>query len=274
MGRPPTISREQILQSARMVFSQKGFAPATLADIAAGLGVTAAAILRHFESKQALFDSAMRATVPFPQCILDLERVDPSEDPKVVLRRLAEGWVPFARTTVVGNLVVSMHERTNPTLVMPFDPCAEDSPPKRGLKIVTDYFRRAKEAGVIHIDDPRAAALLFMGSLLSYVFIHHVLRVVDTPYPLDAYIDALLELWTRGAIVKKKKSGGSRGRKEVVASETTRAAERDRDRRDRVAPVHAGAAAAEGPGALRLARGKDRQRGVARRRPRNPRPRR
>ena len=273
MGRPPTISRDQILQSARMVFSQKGYASATLGDIAAGIGVTAAAILRHFDSKQTLFDSAMRTTVQLPQCILDLERVDPSEDPKVVLRRLAEGWVPFARTTVVGNLVVSMHEQTNPTLVVPFDPRAEDSPPKRGLKIVANYFLRAKDAGVINVEDPRAAALLFMGSLLSYVFIHYVLRVVDTPYPLDAYIDALLDLWTRGAIVTKK-GGGSRGRKEVVASENNRAADRDRDRGDRAAAVHPAATAAEGPGALRVARSEDGQRGVTRRRPRNPRARR
>ncbi|MGZ5494648.1 MAG: TetR/AcrR family transcriptional regulator C-terminal domain-containing protein, partial [Thermoanaerobaculia bacterium] len=226
-----------------------------------------------FESKQALFTAAMHTNIQLPQCILDLQTVDASHDPTVVLRRVAEEWVPFARTTIVQHLVLSMHEQSNPTLVVPFDPRAADSPPKRGLKIVANYFSRAKDAGVINVEDPRAAALLFMGSLLSYVFIHHVLRVVDTPYPLDAYIDALLDLWTRGAIVTNK-GGGSRGRKEVVASENNRAGDRDRDRRDRAAAVHAAATAAEGPGALRVARSEDGQRRVTGRRPRNPRARR
>ena len=47
MGRPPRISREQLLDTARRVFSTRGFDGATLADIGAELGVTPAAILRH-----------------------------------------------------------------------------------------------------------------------------------------------------------------------------------------------------------------------------------
>jgi AcrR family transcriptional regulator len=262
MGRPPTISREQILRSARAVFSLKGFASATLADIAGELRVTPAAILRHFDSKQALFEAAMHTNVPLPQCIVDLQTVDASTDPRVVLRRVAEEWVPFARTTIVQHLVVSMHARTNPTLVVPFDPRAEDSPPRRGLKIVTSYFRRAKEAGVIQIRDPRAAALLFMGSLLSYVFIHHVLRVVEPPYPLNDYVDALLGLWSYG---------GFRGRKKRKPSQTDRADRHHRRRRDRSAAVHAAEAPTEAAGSGRYARGEDGQRRVARRRARDSR---
>ncbi|HEV8657983.1 MAG TPA: TetR/AcrR family transcriptional regulator [Thermoanaerobaculia bacterium] len=270
MGRPPIISREQILQSARSLFTLKGFASATLADIAGELHVTPAAILRHFDSKQALFEAAMHTKVKLPQCILDLQTVNASADPRVVLRRVAEEWVPFARTTIVQHLVVTMHEQTNPTLVMPFDPRSEDSPPKRGLKIVTRYFRRAKEAGVVQIKDPRAAALLFMGSLLSYVFIHHVLKVVDTPYPLDDYVDALLDLWSHGAI-EPKKHGGSRGRKEVVPSQKNRADRDHRRRRDRSAAVHAAEAQAEAARSGRHARGEDSERRLARRRPRDSR---
>ena len=61
MGRPPRIRRDQILDTARRVFAAKGFAAATLADIAGELGVTAAALLRHVRSKDALFAEAMRS---------------------------------------------------------------------------------------------------------------------------------------------------------------------------------------------------------------------
>jgi AcrR family transcriptional regulator len=272
MGRPPTISREQLLHAARTVFTQKGFDSATLADIAGELGVTAAAVLRHFDSKQDLFSAAMRGNVTVPDCILALQNVDASADPRAVLRRLAEEWLPFARTTIVQNLVLSMHERSNPMLVVPFDPRRDDSPPRRGLRIVADYFRRAKEAGVIDIEDPRAAALLFMGSLVSYVFIHHVLNIVEPAYPADAYIDALIDLWTDGAIVDKK-HGGLSARNEVQ-TETSRADRHPRDRRDRAAGVHAAAKTAERSHSVGDARSEDGERRVARRRPRHRRVRR
>ena len=59
MGRPPRITRDQLLEAARNGFGAHGFAATTLADIAAQLDVTPAAILRHFESKEALFRAAM-----------------------------------------------------------------------------------------------------------------------------------------------------------------------------------------------------------------------
>jgi AcrR family transcriptional regulator len=273
MGRPPTISREQILDSARRVFTLNGFEKATLAAIAGELGVTPAAILRHFESKQALFDASMRHTVALPQCILDLATVDASADPRVVLGRLASEWVPFAEKTLSSNLALQMHERSrHAAIVIPFDTAAADTPPRRGFALVSGYFERAAKAGVIRVDDPRNAALLFMGSLFGYVFLQQIMNALPQPIPLHAYINSLLDLWTRGAIVEPQ-SGGSRAR-----SPRPRKADRSsslgagrRGRAARVLPVSAPPAA---PRPVRDDRSEDRQRGVARRRSRGPRSRR
>ena len=92
MGRPAIIRREQLLETARGVFARKGFEAATLADIAAELNVTAAAVLRHFPSKQALFAAAMQPRhFEIPPFIRDLASVDPATDPRVVLRHLEIG---------------------------------------------------------------------------------------------------------------------------------------------------------------------------------------
>ena len=210
MGRPPRISRDQILASARLHFAEVGFDTATLADIARSLDVTPAAILRHFESKQALFRAAMAPAVTGPPpCVLRLDDEDGTADPRVVLRKFAEEFIPFVQSILGASLAVSMHARSQ-RLVIPFDTTAPETPPQRGLKIVTNYFRRAMKAGTIEPGDPRAAALLFMGSLQSYVLLHEVLKVTPV-HPLEKYLDALFELWTRGAIRPPRRTAIRKG---------------------------------------------------------------
>ncbi|HYR28901.1 MAG TPA: helix-turn-helix domain-containing protein, partial [Thermoanaerobaculia bacterium] len=96
MGRPPRISREQILVAARAAFAERGFDAVPLAHIAKTLGVTPAAILRYFPSKQELFTAAMSSRdLPVPAALLGLAAVDPATDPRIVLRAFAKGVVPF-----------------------------------------------------------------------------------------------------------------------------------------------------------------------------------
>jgi AcrR family transcriptional regulator len=268
MGRPPRISRDELLDAAKRVFALKGCEGATLADIAAELHVTPAAVLRYVESKQELFRIAMRARVTAPpQFILDLAHVDASTDPRVVLRGVAERFIPFAEKVVAENIAVYMHDRAR-SLVVPFDPSDADSPPRRGLAIVSDYFRRAMEAGVIRSADPRAAALLFMGSLQAYVMLHRVLNALPKPYPLDRYIDALIELWSSGAII-----GGQRG-KTGKSLRATRSPDRDHRGGHRRASVRASQTRAKAAVGVRNARSEDSERRVPRRRPRHTRSRR
>lgn len=270
MGRPPRISRDQILAAARAVFTNRGFDGATLADIAAPLGVTPAAILRHFDSKQALFTAAMSGTeIGVPPPVEELAHADASDDPRVVLRRFAEQIVPFISRIIRPSIAVQMHMAARQTtVVVPFDTGSDENPSRRGLRIVTDYFRRCMEAGTLRPGDPRALALIFVGHLQSYVFIHQVLTVTPV-YPLDRYLDALFDLWSDGAFVK----GGTRARKKNTAQTTDR---RDRGPGDRDgdARVRARAEKTEAARPGRNARGADGERRVARRRPRDPRARR
>ncbi|HKR65225.1 MAG TPA: TetR/AcrR family transcriptional regulator, partial [Thermoanaerobaculia bacterium] len=229
---------------------------------AAQLGVTAAAILRHFPTKQDLFAAAMTGRdVPLPPPLVELSKVSGDEDPRVVLRRFAEQFVPFVSMVIRPAIAVHMHMAAQQTtVVVPFDTSAEETPPRRGLRILADYFKRAMDAGTIRRGDPRGLALLFAGQLQGYVFMHFVLNVTPT-YPLGKYVDALLDLWSEGAI-----AGGTREKS-------------DSDRRPRRAGdggvrVHARAAKAEAARPRRNARGADGERGVARRRPRRPRSRR
>ena len=116
MGRPPRIHHDQILEAARVVFTERGFEAATLAEIGSRLGVTAAAILRHFDSKQALFTASMASReITMPPYLDELRRVDPASDPRVVLRRFAGEFVPFIQHAIGPSIAVSMHMRARQT---------------------------------------------------------------------------------------------------------------------------------------------------------------
>ena len=53
-ARRTRIRKQEILDSALVAFGQKGFYKASLADVASAAGITAAGLLHHFKTKEAL----------------------------------------------------------------------------------------------------------------------------------------------------------------------------------------------------------------------------
>ena len=53
-ARRTRIRKQEILDSALVAFGQKGYYKATLADVASAAGITAAGLLHHFKTKEAL----------------------------------------------------------------------------------------------------------------------------------------------------------------------------------------------------------------------------
>jgi AcrR family transcriptional regulator len=217
MGRPPIINRSEMLAAARGLFARRGFEATTLAEIAGALSVTPAAVLRHCGSKEKLFVEAMRSgLIELPPFFRQLEQSDVEPDPRVALRRFAEQFVPFVGQRLSETVAVHMHAGARGPLPLPFDPRSRNSPPRRGIPIIEAFLARAVGAGTLRVRDTRAAALLFAGSLQSYAFLHQVLNVFDTPFPLALYLDTLFDVWTEGAVVVRKrkpsprKAGGSR----------------------------------------------------------------
>jgi len=208
MGRPARVTREQVLAEARRAFAQGGFHGTTLADIAARLKVSPAALLRHAPSKEALFALAIESEAheePLPTDFL--ASVSPSEPPALVLRRVALQFIPFIEQKMGENIARFLRARTDDearTIRLPFDPRQKSSPPGRVVAALETYFRQAGRRGAVSLPQPRAGALAFLGSLQSYVFFHRVLRI-EPPIPLDRYLDTLIGIWEHGALRGRKK---------------------------------------------------------------------
>lgn len=83
--RDPDAKRAAILEAARAAFAERGFAGATLRDIARRAGVTHGLVIRHFDSKDSLFLAASQAT--------EIIAADFSGDLDGLPDRIARSWV-------------------------------------------------------------------------------------------------------------------------------------------------------------------------------------
>jgi AcrR family transcriptional regulator len=210
MGRPARVTRGQVLQAARDAFAARGYAGTTLAAIAARLGVSPAALLRHAPTKAALFGAAM-AEPPTPDRSFPMAFLAQADvaNPRGVLRELAHTAIPFIEAQMSESIACWMYAKNaeeRSTLRLPWNPRAQNSPPRRVFALLEGYLRRAARAGTLRIRDPQAAAMAFMGNLNAYAFFHRVIPLVDPPVPLERYVDTLLDIWSRGALTPRKRA--------------------------------------------------------------------
>ncbi len=207
MGRTARVSRNQVLSAARETFVERGYEGATLSEIASRIGVSAAALLRHAPTKRDLFVACMGQADAEPMPFEFLAELDGSEPPRRVLRRAAEAMVPFLESKMAQIIARWVYFKRVPgvgRIPLPFDPAARPTPPQKNLAYLEDYMRRAVKKGRLRLDDPRAAAMAFLATLHSFVFLQHVMGILDEPMPLDDYLDTVLDIWTRGAIVAER----------------------------------------------------------------------
>jgi AcrR family transcriptional regulator len=209
MGRTARVNRDQVLSAAREAFVERGYEGATLADIAGRVGVSPAALLRHAPTKRDLFIACMGEGEPEAMPFEFLEQMNGSEDPRLVLRRAAEALIPFLEAKMRQIVARWVYFKTVPgvgRMPLPFDPQARPTPPQKNLKYLEDYMRRAARRKTLRVRDPRAAAMAFLATLHSYVFLQHVMEILEHPMPLEEYLETVLDIWTNGAIVTKRKA--------------------------------------------------------------------
>lgn len=169
LGRPPNDEvgegqrRAEILRVAADRFARRGYAAVSLAEIAAGVGVTKATILHHFGSKEGLYAEVMRRT---------LDAIG------AAIRRIAEGPQPFpaklhalAQTAIVwvdaeADLDAMLHDADQHLA-----PAARQEVAAAHHAIaaaVEDLMARGIAAGDLAAQDPRLLAHAFWHLLAAF----------------------------------------------------------------------------------------------------------
>src|SRR6266571_208250 len=166
MARTPKVvedRREQIIDAAMHVFSEKGFTKATNKDVAHEAGITSGLIYYYFESKEKLLEAMVESRSPI--------RLLTSLTPQVLVMLPEIVHNPEMTPMVAGFI-------------------------QRVMGFLTSYLESKMEAGELRRSDASLAAQVFLGSVMGFVLRRHIIRdplaLQYTPEQIaDAIVDTL-----------------------------------------------------------------------------------
>ena len=169
-GRPrdPKL-KEEILELAGPAFAEHGYAGTSLADLARLAGRTKAALLHHFESKQALYYEVIARFLGDMGTLIAQAGVD--DGPFVErLDRLGALVVDYmaARPLVAQLMLAELIGRG------PFVRGPGEAPVQATLGVIREFLLAGMEAGDFERQDPEQLALSIVGVHLFYFGAHTV----------------------------------------------------------------------------------------------------
>lgn len=191
MARPPTITNEQILEAARELFLEQGFAASTAA-IAKRAGISEGSVFKRFPTKETLFLAAMGVSEGPP--------------PFKNLRELVGRNRVEENLLEVGTRMLAFFQELLPrlTLVWSSVPPAKlfekiaEPPPVKGLKLLTNYLDAELRLGRIRPCDPEVVARTFLGGLLQYAFFEMIGANAWMPLASPTYVRGLVDVIWKG----------------------------------------------------------------------------
>jgi AcrR family transcriptional regulator len=169
VARPTTITNEQILLAARLVFLEKGIR-GTTAEVARRAGIAEGSIFKRFKTKEELFCAAMSEDGVPPFMAL-LERRAPDEDLRKTLLAVGLEMIEFFR-----NILPAVMMSWSNAGAIPLHLRGPNPPPVRTVRAIAEFFQQEIRAGRIAKTDPEVLARLFLGSVQNYVFFELIAR--------------------------------------------------------------------------------------------------
>lgn len=170
---PAEQRREQIIEIAIQLFSQKGFNGVTTREIAAAAGITEAIIFRHFETKDQLYKAVIDNVVDLSlmsQFHQQLQSLMEREDDEAVIRHLLQAIICSHKTNakferlmayavLESNEVALLHTR------QVFAGMVEK---------FRQYFTRRQEQGHLRAIGPDAALMAVVGMAKHYAACRYI----------------------------------------------------------------------------------------------------
>jgi AcrR family transcriptional regulator len=180
--------RQAILEIARQVFLEEGYAAASMSAIAARVGGSKGTLYNYFPSKEALFAAVIQNYCSRVQA--ELFDVDwPNLELVEALRRFGRRYVSL----LLSEEVIAMHRIVvaESTRFPEVGRALDEAGPRQGLRRMTAYIAEAATDGRLTVEIPGRAAEQFMDLCLTGLYRNRLWNV--GPSPTRAQMEANVE---------------------------------------------------------------------------------
>ena len=191
----PGSRRDQILDAAMQCFAAAGFRGTTTREIASRVGITEAALYRHFESKEALYQAIIARKIDAPDPTAQLEAAAVAGDDHALLGGLARTLIARVEADPAFLRILHFTALEGHSLAEPFFV----SRVARLREFLTGYIASRIEAGAFRKLDPVIAARAFLGMVSDYVNVRVVFQQQAAyPQPIGEVVETFVSLFLAG----------------------------------------------------------------------------
>jgi TetR/AcrR family fatty acid metabolism transcriptional regulator len=195
----------QILAAAAKAFAAKGFARATIADIAREAGLAEGSIYNYFKDKQDLLVSLPRQliepTIEATRARVSTNSLTEPLPPEEILRNIAHNIISIIQTNahVIRALVSAL-----PNMKRPLREKYLQQVILYATGLLKDYFERQIEQGIFRQGlNPETLSRSFVGMFFPFVMFREVLQVeTEKNLDYDKLIDEVVSLFLRGVLAE------------------------------------------------------------------------
>jgi AcrR family transcriptional regulator len=200
MARTPKIAgdrREQILEAAMVVFSQKGYNRATNKDIAHEAGITPGLIYHYFDNKDAVLRAVIEERSPL-RIIRTLSQDALAQSPAVFLHMLVSQILSVVESENFVQLIrVLLPEMAhNPSISSLGTQVFQQE-----LQFLEEYLAQKVSSGELRSTHIQLAAQSFVGCIMGFIVRRHIFRdPVALQFTREQIADAIVTTVLEGLL--------------------------------------------------------------------------
>jgi TetR/AcrR family transcriptional repressor of mexJK operon len=196
-GRPKDLEkRAAILEAAKDLFTERGYAGVSMDAIAQAAGVSKLTVYNHFEDKQALFLAAVKSKCEqqLPHEIFDTPLAGSMREQLVAIGRPFVALMSSREAVQLLRTLVT-EGRENPALSGLF----YEAGPRRTLEEFTAFLHARQSAGQLVVPDVPRAAAHFFNLLKGEIHKRLLIGLGEAPdaAEIEAHVDSVVDLFLR-----------------------------------------------------------------------------
>jgi len=190
--------RQQILDAAQKVFAQKGFEGASIKDLAKAAKISPGLLYWYFKDKSDLFASLVSERIKMAFGLLP-ENVSFDLPPEEFLPQFGRFYITMFELPMNNALFKVMIAN-----VSSFPPAVREARSNvihQVLDTLQGYFQAQVELGRMRPCDTEMAARTFMGSLVAYLLLKHILQDQRAEgLTVDQIVDGIADVVLHGIL--------------------------------------------------------------------------